>query len=256
MANKQKGAKALKGGWKWLKSCVGCKSEAEQVIKNKELERLLTNARRSNRLLVASEMLGKSIEDVKAQEEILPKIGDYLSQTKPNEGGQKVINCLRTEANEIRMSLYESGKNKLIRDKVIRVASEAVNLAEYDVQAMQENFYRGADGMEYVEFIIPRRPQYILGGQYNGRLYECMVFNVPKDLNGNWEKFKEYLIAFLNDLLCRPVQLWDEYWFRKGLENISINSRDVNEMERYIFALINNAGRKDETIRSIQGQVA
>ena len=64
------------------------------------------------------------------------------------------------------------------------------------------------------------------------------------------------MIAFLNDLLCRPVQLWDEYWFRKGLENISINSRDVNEMERYIFALINNAGRKDETIRSIQGQAA
>lgn len=252
----QQGAKAAKGGWKWLKSCVGCKSEAEQVIKNKELEHLLENARRSNRLLVATEMLGKGIGEAKAQEDVLPKIGEYLSQTKPNEGGQKVINCVRTEANEVRMYLYEQGSNKPTRDKIIKAASEGINLAEYDVRAMQENFYKGSDGVEYVEFIIPRRAQYILNGQYSGRVYECMVFNIPKDINGNWEKFKEYLIAFLNDLMNRPTQLWDEYWFRRGLSELNIDSRDVKEMERYLFAQLINIFKGHDTSKFIQAKIA
>lgn len=245
----QQGAKAAKSGWKWLKSCVGCKDEARKVINPIPHVQV-----RPNRLLYITETLGKGINEVKTQEEVLPKIGEYLSQTKPNEGGRKVINCVKTEANEIKMYLYEQGKYTPTKEKVIKITTESINLAEYDIRAMQENSYKGYDGLEYVEFIIPRKAQYILDGQYNDRLYECMVFNVPKDINGNWEKFKEYLIAFFYDLMNRPVQLWDEYQFRRGLAEHNINSRDVTEMERYIFAQI--IIRENETARYIQKKTA
>ena len=68
-----------------------------------------------------------------------------------------------------------------------------------------------------------------------------MVFNIPKDINGNWERFKEYLIAFIDDLMNRPFQLWDEYMFRRGLAELKIDERDITEMERYIFANINKS---------------
>ena len=110
-----------------------------------------------------AEALVKGINDVRSQEEVLPKIGEYLSQTKPNENGKKVINCVKTEANEIRMYLYEQGKSAPT-EKTIRIATEAINLAEYDIRALQENYYKGNDGTEYVEFIIPKRAQYILNG--------------------------------------------------------------------------------------------
>lgn len=247
----QQGAKATKGGWKWLKSCIGCKDEARQIINP-----IRPNLIRPNRLLYVTEMLGKEVSEVKSQEEILPKIEKYLFQTEPNEGGPKVINCVRTEANKVKMFLYEQSRNTPTREKIIKVASRSINLAEYDVRAMQENFYKGYDGIEYVEFIIPRKAQYILNGQYSNRLYECMVFNVPKDINGKWEKFKEYLIAFLNDLMNRPSQLWDEYLFRRGLAELDINPRDVKEMERYLFAQIINTIKENETTESIQKEVA
>lgn len=251
----QQGVKVAKNGWKFLRGCVGCESEAEKVIANPEIEGALGRLTRSNRLLVATELLGKSIGEVKASDEVLPKIGEYLSQTKPNEGGQKVINCFRNDANEVRMCLYDSGNNAPKLNKLLLGAKEAINLAEYDIQAMQENFYKGADGIEYVSFIIPRRPQYILNGKYEGRIYECMIFNIPKDIEGGWERFKEYLIAFINDILSRPAQLWDEYMFRRGLAEMNINSRDVNEIEQYMFAQI-KGNKKNGSIKYIQEQVA
>ena len=251
----QEGAKALKNGWRYMRGCVGCESEAEKVVTNPEIEGVLRKLGRSNRFLAATELLGKSIGDVKASDEVLPKIGEYLSQTKPNEGGQKVINCFRNDANEVRMCLYDYGNNAPKLNKLLLGAKESISLAEYDIQAMQENLYKGADGIEYVSFIIPRRPQYILNGKYEGRIYECMIFNIPKDIEGGWERFKEYLIAFINDILNRPVQLWDEYMFRRGLVELNINSRDVNEIEQYMFAQIN--GNKDDgSIKHIQKQVA
>ena len=268
----QQGVKAAKGGWKFLRSCVGCEGEAEKVIANPEIEGALGKLARSNRLIAATELLGKSIEEAKASDEVLPKIGEYLSKTEPNEGGQKVINCFRNDANEVRMYLYDYGNNKPKLNKLLLGAKETdnnaaklnkllsgakktINLAEYDIQAMQEHFYRGADGIEYVDFVIPRRSQYILNGKYKGRIYECMIFNIPKDIEGGWVRFKEYLIAFIKDILNRPGQLWDEYMFRRGLVKMNINPRDVNEIEQYRFAQI-NGNKYHESIKHIQKQVA
>lgn len=251
----QQGAKAAKSGWKLLRGCVGCEGEAEKIATNPEIEKTLGKLANSNRLLVATELLGKTIGEVKASDEVLPKIGEYLSQTNPNEGGQKIITCFRNDANEVRMCLYDYGSNAPKVNKLLLGAKEAINLAEYDIQAMQESFYRGTDGIEYVNFVIPRRPQSILNGKYEGRIYECMIFNIPKDIEGGWERFKEYLIAFINDILNRPGQLWDEYMFRRGLEKMNINSRDVNEIEQYMFAHI-NVKIHDEHIKHIQKQIA
>lgn len=244
----KKGAEVAKEGWKWLKSCSGKKPPI--LTNNKRIYGLLSN---SSQIHVA-ETLIKGINDVRSQEEVLPKIGEYLSKTKQNENGCKVVNCVKTEANEVKMYLYEQGKNASTKGKIIRIAKETINLAEYDIQAMQENYYKGNDGIEYVEFIIPRRAQYILNGQYSNRLYECMVFNVPKDLNGNWKKFKEYLIAFIDDMMNRPQQLWDEYMFRRGLADLKIDERDVTEMERYVFAYINTT--KNDTAKYFLSEIA
>ena len=230
----KEGAKVAKKGWTWLKSCSGKRTPISP--NSRRIYGVLPNTNQSH----MAEALVKGINDVRSQEEVLPKIGEYLSQTKPNENGKKVINCVKTEANEVRMYLYEQGKYAPT-EKTIRIATEAINLAEYDIRALQENYYKGNDGTEYVEFIIPKRAQYILNGQYSNRLYECMVFNIPKDINGNWERFKEYLIAFIDDLMNRPFQLWDEYMFRRGLAELKIDERDITEIERYIFANINKS---------------
>lgn len=245
----QKGAEYAKKGWKWFKGCSGRKIEVP-------LNGQVTNKTLDSRLIYTTETLIKGINEVKSQEEVLPKIGEYLSQTKPNEGGTKVINCVRTEANQIKMYLYEQGKNVPTKERVIKIASESINLAEYDIRAMQENYYIGNDGIEYVEFIIPKRPQNILKGEYNGRLYECMVFNIPKDINGNWERFKEYLIAFINDLMNRPFQLWDEYMFRRGLAELQIDGRDITEIERYLFANSNNLNNEKYFSKYIPSKTA
>ena len=251
----QQGARAAKSGWKWLKGCVGCEGEAEKIATNPDIEKTLEKLATSKRILTATELLGKTIEETKASDDVLPKIGEYLSQTKPNEGGQKVITCLKNDANEVRMCLYENGNNIPTVNKLVLGAKEAINLAEYDIQAMQEYFYRGTDGIDYVSFIIPRHPQYILNGKYENRIYECMIFNIPRNIEGGWQRFKEYLVAFFNDILNRPGQLWDEYMFRRGLAEMNINSRDVNEIEQYTFAH-NNEYKHDEFIKHIQNQVA
>lgn len=230
----KKGADFAKKGWKWIK---GCSFRKPPIINT-------------------AEILVKGINEVRSQEEVLPKIGEYLSQTKPNEGGRKVINCVKTEANEIKMYLYEQGKYTPTKEKVIKIATESINLAEYDIRAMQEHYYIGYDGIEYVEFIIPKRAQYILNGQYSNRLYECMVFNVPKDINGQWKKFKAYLLAFIDDILNRPDKLWNEYMFRRGLAEINIDKRDVVEMERYLFAHIRKTDKEYDTKKFVHSKTA
>lgn len=247
--------KTAKSGWKVLRGCASCEGEAERGFTNPEIKKTLGKMARTNRILTATEILGKSIGEVNASDEVLPKIGEYLSQTKPNEGGQKVITCFKNDANKVRMCLYENGNNTPKVDKLLLGVKETINLAEYDILAMQENFYRGPDGIEYVNFVIPRRPQYILNGKYEGRIYECMIFNIPKDIQGGWERFKAYLIAFFNDILNRPGRLWDEYMFRRGLAEMNINPRDVNEIEQYMFAHTKEY-KHDELIKHIQKQVA
>ena len=241
----QQGIKAAKGGWKFLRGCVGCENKAKPIFDNKKIS--------PKPFWLATESLEKSIGEIKAFDDVLPKIDEYLSQTETNEGGQKVINCFKNNADEVRMCLYDNNKPRL--NKLLLGAKDAINLAEYDVEAMQEYFYKGTDGIEYVNFIIPRHPQYILNGKYEGRIYECMIFNIPKNIECGWERFKEYLIAFIDDILNRPIQLWDEWKFRQGLIEMNINSRDVTEIEKYIFAKIND-NRYNESIKHIQKKVA
>lgn len=196
-------------------------------IKTDTGEPLIYPARSATRELV------DSLNEVKSLDEVLSKIAEYLSHTKSNEVGQKVITCFWNDTNKVRICFFENNEPKV--NKLLLGVKTVTNLAEYDIQAMQEEFFRGSDGIEYVSFIIPRFPQYILNGKYVGRIYECMIFNVPKDIEGRWEKFKDYLIAFINDILDRPGQLWDEYVFQRGLEEMDINMGDVSIIEQYMF---------------------
>ena len=72
-----------------------------------------------------------------------------------------------------------------------------------------------------------------------------MVFNLPKDQYGNWERFR----AFLIDLFTHPGQLWDEFMFRQELAHLNIQRRDVNEIEEYVFAMLKYNGN-DEYIQT------
>lgn len=242
--------KYLRKGWKLLKSCSNKKPSI--TPDGRSIRSIFYSCKSSQNHAV--ETLVRGINDVRSQDEVLPKISEYLSKTKPNENGEKIINCVKVEANKAKIYLCEQGENALKKEKVIKIATETINLAEYDMRAMQENFCTGNDGIEYVEFIIPKRPQYVLDGQYDGRLYECMVFNVPKDIDGNWERFRAYLIAFIKDLMNRPYQLWNEYKFRQGLAELNIDERDVTEMERYTFAYIKKSD--NDTTEYLQTKTA
>lgn len=230
--------KLLKKGWSSVKSCS--RKQPSQAKK----------------LLVTSNIINRSLTDIKAEEEILPKIEEYLSRSEKPSKNIKIIDCLKTDANEIRMSLYEQGSVLNVHNKIIRASADIINLAEYDIMAMQEIFYSDINGVEYVQFIIPRIPKYILDGKYSDRIYECMVFNIPKDINGNWKKIKEYIQRFIFDILNSPSQLWDEYQFRRGLKEFCLDSRDIQEIKRYKFAKSIFKDINNGTFSYIQEEIA
>lgn len=218
----------VKKGWSLLKSCASRepKSKIEPIKPIKPIIPVLQSQHVRDLFI--------SLENAKSANDVLPKISEYLSKTKPKEGGKLVIRCIKNDANEVRLTLYN---NSMLRvNTMLTGVREGIKLAEYDVKAMQERFYKGVDGVEYVDFVIPKYPQYILNGNFEGRIYECMIFNIPKDIEGKWMAFKEYLIALFDDILNRPEQLWNEYKFRRELVEMNINSRDVNEIKQYMFA--------------------
>lgn len=257
--------KHAKSGWKLFKSCIGCEEKTiykgfEKTGKMGRLKGLSNEKVRitagmlkdPKKVMAATEMLTNNLERISASDEVLPKIGEYLSETKANESTPKIINCFREDANKVRLCLYEN--NTLMLNKLIKSAPKSIRLTEYDVYAMQENSYV-ADGIEYVSFVIPKKPQFVLGGQYNGRVFDCMIFNLPKDTQGEWQRFKEFLFAFIQDLLQRPGQLWDEYLFRRKLAELHFNSQDITEIEHYSFAQVTKKSHDDD-YRFVQAQVA
>lgn len=223
--------RAVREAFSLLKACKSSGKIAEEIKPPIKPLPLLSH-------VPAMESLVKELESINASSEVVPKIEEYLSQTTMNEGGVKTIACFKQDAEKIRVKLYDGDVVKL--NKIVKATSQAIDLSMYDITAMQESFYKGSDGAEYVIFRIPKRPQALLSlsNDYQERVYECLVFNLPKDTEGNWKKFKEFLIALWNDILNRPDKLWDEYMFRRGLSKLNINSRDVQEIQEYRFACI------------------
>lgn len=239
-------SRCLKGIAKFWKSIKGCsRTPPRPKIPIKPRPILV----RPN-ALHATEILSSGISEMQSSTEILPKIDEYLAHTKPRAGSVKIIRCQKIDADNVRVSLYEEGKSLLLEDKILKLAVKEIKALEYDIYAMQENHVVGQDGLEYVEFIIPRKPAYVLDDKYHGRIFECMVFNIPQDVNGNWQKFKEFLFRFFNDLLNRPGKLWDEAMFMRGLREIDIDPRDVREMEQYMFAESKDNKSKDDKSNS------
>lgn len=239
-------SRCLKGIGKFWKSIKGCsRTTPKPKIPIKPRSILV----RPN-ALHTTEILSSGISEMQSSNEILPKIDEYLAHTKPRAGSVKIIRCQKIDADNVRVSLCEEGKSLLLEDKILKLAVKEIKALEYDIYAMQENHVIGQDGLEYVEFIIPRKPAYVLDDKYHGRIFECMVFNIPKDVNGNWQKFREFLVRFFNDLLNRPGQLWDEVMFMSRLKEINIDPRDVKEMEQYMFALSKDNKSKDDNSNS------
>lgn len=220
------------------------------------------------KVIIPSELLLQDIEKVRVSNEIIPKIEKYISETKPNEEGLKllreiksdatkaeeylansnsnneegvkVIRCLKSDSEKVKLTLKEGNSTKI--NKTITNLSETFNVSHYDINAMRERFCF-VEGIEYVEFIIPKKAQYILNGQYGQRVYECLIFNLPKDSNGNWEKVKALII----DIFNHPYELWSEVRFRQELKKLNVDSRTVNEIEQYMFVHnnLNNKNRKE-----------
>ena len=234
-------SKGAKSGWKFLKGCIRKTPEGEKL-----LDDLSLGTRRKfipKNIYAASRFLTTDLEKINTADEITPKIQKYLAETKADKEGVKVIRCYKEDANTVRMQLYDNNVEKV--NKIIIGTKESIRLANYDVAAMQEKYYVGNDGIEYVTFSIPKKRQYVLDGNSQGRVYECMVFNLPKDQYGNWERFR----AFLIDLFAHPGQLWDEFMFRQELAHLNIQRRDVNEIEEYVFAMLKYNGN-DEYIQT------
>ena len=240
---------AAKAGRKLLKGCKSCANGAAEVkppIKPiiKPIKPIIPPPS------PMVESLIKGLEEMKSADDVMPKIEEYLLQTTKNEGGVKTIVCFKQDANTVRINFIDGNTTRL--SKVVSATTKAIDLAMYDINAMQETFYKGSDGVEYVAFRIPRRPQSLLQNKYQDRIYECMVFNLPKDIDGNWMKFKEFLIAFWNDILNRPNKLWDEFRFRQELSKLNINSRDLQEIREYKFAKLFIHNNNENNILQLQ----
>lgn len=234
--------------WNFLKGCV--KSEDSARLYAKNLKGNIDDAVLSKPKVLPAH-IGSDIEKlfgetVNCVDDILPQISENLSKPVSEQPAtEKVIRCVRQDADKTRMLLYENNTLKL--NKIIKSGNEVIRLNEYDVHQMEEFSYIGNDGLEWVVFRIPRKAEYLLNRQFEGRLFECMVFNLPKDSSGKWELLK----AFIIDFFTRPGQLWDEYLFYSELRKINLNKQEINELHEYMFALLRNTNHEyiPETIR-------
>lgn len=229
--------KYIQKGWKYLKGCVKLGDDipgnAEKYTR-KSIDDVL-GMRKSIAAVNLSSDIGKIFDDaVNSVDDILPQINENLSKSaSETHSSPKIIQCLKQDAGQTKMALYENNILKL--NKTIKSSSKIIYLDEYDVSQMEEFSYIGDDGLEWVVFKIPRKAEYLLDGEFEGRVFECMVFNLPKDSSGRWEQLR----AFIIDLFTRPGQLWDEYLFYHELEKLSISKQEVKELHEYMFALIN-----------------
>lgn len=226
--------------------------------------------------IASSELLLKDVQKIHASNEVLPNIEKYLSETKPNEeglklirdfkadaskaetylagtnpgeeDGVKVIRCLKTDSGEVKLTLQEGNSTKI--NKTIHF-SGTFDVSHYDIKAMKERFYY-VGNVEYVEFIIPKKAQYVLDGMYSQRVYECMIFNLPKDAEGKWIKVKALII----DIFTRPRTLWSEARFRQELKMLNVDSRTVKEIEQYMFVHNRNNNKKDSIYEFFDEEVA
>lgn len=235
-----------KKGWKWMKGC----KKAEPVEGIKPVKPIVLP------VVPVVNQLTKDLEIIKSQEEILPKIEKFFNSTVKNENDVKVISCIRGESGQVRMQLQNIAKSEPSLDKVIRISSKSINLREYDIEAFHEQVSIGQNGEEYINFIIPKKPQFILNGRYPDRIYESMIFNVPKDVEGKYKRFRTYLLSFMYDLIKQPVQLWNEYKFRNGLKQLSLDERDVLEIQQYRFATIFDIENRYGNFEYIKEKVA
>lgn len=227
--------KHIQKGWRFLKGCMKSGDDvsryADDYVKN---SRLQMNSKFIT-LPLNSELANLFDETVNCVDDILPQINENLSKPiSEKTSSPKIIRCLKQDVGQTRMALYENNTLKL--NKIIKSSNEVINLNEYNIYQMEEFSYIGNDGLEWVVFRIPRKAEYILNGKFEGRVFECMVFNLPKDSSGKWEQLR----AFLIDLFTRPGQLWDEYLFYSELKKLNLNKHEVNELHEYTFALLNN----------------
>lgn len=223
--------KHLQKSWKFLKGCMG--------IGDDVLKKNLDDITRIKSKLVTTPLNVEIVKffdvSVDCVDDILPQINESLSKSiSENSSSQKIIKCLKLDADQTRMALFENNTLKL--NKLIKNSFQKIYLNEYDVYQMEEFSYVGTDGLEWMIFRIPRKAEYLLNGKFKGRVFECMVFNLPKDTSGRWEQMR----AFLIDLFTRPGQLWDEYLFYKELERLNLNKQEVYELREYMFAHLNN----------------
>lgn len=209
--------KGAQEGWSFFKKC----SNHENIPKVSLPPKVPTNS-----ILFLDEYFTK----IENESNIIPQIEEYLSNNSPDQK-VKTITCIRENADKVRMYFQQVGRPNY--NKVIDAADEVIRLWEYDINSMAERTHKDNLGKEWIEFIIPHKAQYVLDNKYGDRLYECMIFNLPKDGNGLWIKIK----ALLVDFFTRPNQLWNEYQFRQELLSLEVNPNDVQEMKQYMFAL-------------------
>lgn len=219
--------------WKLFKSISSWFRKLFGIEEKKSSETIgqLSGKDRFPPILPTTEVLTKTFEDLRSNEEVSTKVSEYLEKVPRSKYNTvKTIRCLKQDADEVRFMMWDGNISKA--NRIIKSGTETIKLFEYDINSMQEFTQTGENGVEYVYFRIPKYPNYILDGKSSGRVYQSMIFGLPKDLEGNWEKFR----AFLIDLFTHPMQLWDEWQFRKELSKFNINSRDVQEIEEYQFA--------------------
>lgn len=229
----------------WFRNLFGIEEKKgaeslEQIIRGKS-SKILRKDVNVKPIMSQAEELAKTFEDLRNNEDVSAKVSEYLDHSPRSYFNTvKTITCLRQDANEIRFVLREGNFTK--SDKILQLGSETIKLAEYDIGNMREFTERGVDGVEYVYFKIPKYPQYVLDGKHKDRVFQSMIFGLPKDSSGNWKKFR----AFLRDLFTQPMQLWDEWRFRQELAKFNISRRDVLEIEEYKFAKSEIKNEKNE----------
>lgn len=242
-----------------FRSLKGACKNWEQALKSFKIKRIEVQTREIQRISRTADRLerkSRSLQNyskIKLPEMVRPEIKNYLKQIGFREGSVKIFTYSKTDAEQIRNNLQEQCCPHPLHIG-LNTSDGPINVSEYDIAAMRENHFIGDDNLEYVQFVIPKKPTYVLEGNYTDNVFECKIFNIPKDKHGNWRKFKEYVVRFFEDLLNRPEQLWDEIMFVRGLKKINIDSRDVVEMKQYMFAnvLYPNSKFNDEPFKSIK----
>lgn len=167
------------------------------------------------------------VGNITSYEQLRSVLKKYLVNYQPNEK-IKIIHIVQNDLrllSPLEVEFYEGGE--LLRGiHLVEKAIRTIRCLEYSIDDMSKSYFN-KDGVEYVSFTIPKKPQYIFGGEFdNHKITEDFIVTVRSNYANRVEQAIRKI--FNSDY-------WDDAKFQQDCQTY-----DVEEIQQIKFVLIEN----------------